>query len=129
MRARVALDTNRLSDFFRGDEDLADQLEWCQEVWIPLPVLGETEAGFQSGSHPHRNRRQLLALLEKPTFDVLLPDEQTASHYGHLFAQLKRTGRGIPDNDLWIAALCVQHNLALISRDRHFDRIPQLLRA
>jgi tRNA(fMet)-specific endonuclease VapC len=42
---------------------------------------------------------------------------------------MKRIGKPIPDNDLWIAALCVQHNLTLISRDPHFDRIPQLLRA
>lgn len=108
---------------------MADQLGLCDEVWLPLIVLGEVQAGFQSGSHSHRNHRMLSAFLQRSTAGVLLPDQDTASHYAQLFAQLRRTGKPIPDNDLWIAALCVQHNLALISRDKHFDRIPQLVRA
>ena len=47
---RVALDTNRLTDLFQGDAALADQLGSCEEVWIPLVVLGEVKAGFLGGS-------------------------------------------------------------------------------
>lgn len=126
---RVALDTNRLSDLLRGDTNLQDRLEWCREVWIPFAVIAEVEAGFQDGERVHRNRRLLQILLSKVTFDVLLPNYDTPHYYARLFVQLKRIGKPIPDNDLWIAALCLQHNLALISRDKHFDRIPQLLRA
>jgi tRNA(fMet)-specific endonuclease VapC len=43
-------------------------------------------------------------------------------------AELKRAGTPIPTNDLWIAALCRQHDLPLLSRDRHFDRVPGLRR-
>jgi predicted nucleic acid-binding protein len=43
--------------------------------------------------------------------------------------QLKRAGTPVPDNDLWIAALALEHDLALITRHRHFARIPQLARA
>jgi predicted nucleic acid-binding protein len=118
-----------LSDLFRGDALLQDRLESCTEVWVPLIVLGEIEAGFQDGGRVHRNRRLLQIVLSKATFDVLSPDLDTIHHYAQLFVQLKRLGKPIPDNDLWIAALCVQHNLTLVSRDRHFDRIPQLLRA
>jgi predicted nucleic acid-binding protein len=32
----------------------------------------------------------------------------------------------MPTNDMWIAAVVVQHNLVLHSRDRHFDRLAQL---
>jgi predicted nucleic acid-binding protein len=46
-----------------------------------------------------------------------------------LFVQLKRAGTPVPDNDLWIAALALQHDLLLITRDKHFESIPQLLRA
>ena len=127
--SRVALDTNRLSDLFRGDQELQDFLELCLEIWVPLIVIGEIEAGFQDGGQLHRNRRLLQTVLSKATFGVLTPDTVTAHYYARLFVQLKRLGKPIPDNDLWIAALCVQHNLTLISRDRHFDRIPQLLRA
>ncbi|MEI9813786.1 MAG: type II toxin-antitoxin system VapC family toxin [Acidobacteriota bacterium] len=129
MEVRVALDTNRLSDLFRGDAALAASLGSCDEVWLPLIVVAEIQAGFQAGAHFHRNHRMLPAFLERPTAGVLLPDRETANHYARVFVQLKRAGKPIPDNDLWIAALCLQHNLALISRDKHFDRVPQLLRA
>jgi predicted nucleic acid-binding protein len=50
MEVRVALDTNRITDLFRGDDALAEQLSTAEEVWIPLMVLGEIRAGFQ-GEH------------------------------------------------------------------------------
>ncbi len=59
---------------------------------------------------------------------VLFSDEQTAHHYAAVFRQLRRQGTPIPTNDLWIAALVLQHDLVLHARDRHFDRLPQLVR-
>jgi tRNA(fMet)-specific endonuclease VapC len=67
-------------------------------------------------------------MLAKPTVAVLLPGRQTADYYARLFVQLKRAGTPIPDNDLWIAALALEHDLMLVTRDRHFECIPQLLR-
>ena len=128
MEVRVALDTNRLTDLFQGDTALADTLGGCDEVWIPLIVLGEIKAGFCGGAQRHRNEILLRQLLAKPTVAVALPTRETAEHYARLFVQLKRAGSPIPDNDLWIAALVLEQDLALITRDRHFDRIPQLLR-
>ena len=125
---RVALDTNRLTDLFQGDADLADRLATCDEVWIPLVVLGEIRAGFLGGSQQHRNQTLLQKLLAKPTAGVLLPDRESSEHYARLFVQLKRAGTPVPDNDLWIAALTLQHDLVLITRDRHFEKIPQLPR-
>ena len=125
---RVALDTNRLTDLFQGDTALADTLGGCDGVWIPLIVLAEIKAGFYGGAQQLRNEILLRQLLAKPTVDVLQPSRETAEHYARLFVQLKRAGSPIPDNDLWIAALVLEHDLVLITRDRHFDRIPQLLR-
>ena len=125
---RVALDTNRLTDLFRGDAELTEQLEASEEVWIPFIVLGELKAGFLGGSERRANEMLLNRLLAKSTVDVLLPGRETAEHYGRLFVQLKRAGTPIPDNDLWVAALVLEHNLVLITRDRHFEHIPQMLR-
>ena len=124
---RVALDTNRLTDLFQGDSELAELLATCEEVWIPLVVLAEIKAGFYGGSKRQRNEILLRKLLMKATVKVLFPGRETAEHYAHLFVQLKRAGTPVPDNDLWIAALALEHDLALITRDRHFERIPQLL--
>ena len=64
--------------------------------------------------------------------EILVPlivlDEQTTHHYSAVFRQLRQQGTPIPTNDMWIAALTLQHGLMLYSRDRHFDHLPQLLR-
>ncbi|HEV8042318.1 MAG TPA: type II toxin-antitoxin system VapC family toxin [Bryobacteraceae bacterium] len=127
MEVRVALDTNRLTDLFKGDTSLAAWLETCEEVWIPLIVLAEIKAGFYAGSEQQRNQILLRRLLSKATVQILLPGRETAEQYARLFVQLKRAGTPVPDNDLWIAALALEHDLMLITRDRHFQHIPQLL--
>ena len=76
----------------------------------------------------HRNEGLLQSFLSKPTVRILLPARETAEHYARLFVQLKRAGTPVPDNDLWIAALALEHDLQLITRDKHFTQIPQLLR-
>src|ERR1700682_1885362 len=110
MDVRVALDTNRLTDLFQGDAALAEWLATCEEVWIPLIVLAEIKAGFIGGTQQHRNEILLQRLLAKPTVDVLLPSRETAEHYARLFVQLKRAGTPVPDNDLWISALALEHD-------------------
>ena len=126
---RVAIDTNRLTDLFRGDGELAERLATCDHVAVPLVVLGEIRAGFYGGNRQHENELVLRMFLAKPTVSVLLPTRVTADNYGRLFVQLKRAGTAVPDNALWIAAQVLEHDLQLISRDGHFDKIPQLPRA
>jgi len=67
--------------------------------------------------------------LAKATVSVLLPSRETVEHYATIFVQLKRAGTPVPDYDLWIAALALEHDLTLITRERHFERIAQLPRA
>jgi tRNA(fMet)-specific endonuclease VapC len=128
VEVRVALDTNRLTDLFRGDTKLAALLEICDEVWVPLFALAEIKAGFLGGTKEHRNEALLQMFLAEETVDILLPDRETAEQYARLFVQMKRAGTPVPDTDLWIAALVLEHDLTLITRDQHFERIPQLLR-
>ena len=128
MEVRVALDTHRLVDLFRGDSELADRLGNCDEVRIPLVVLAEIKAGFYGGTEPRRNEKLLQELFAKPTVSLLMPTRETSEYYARLFVQLKRAGTPVPDNDLWIASLALENDLMLITRDRHFARIPQLLR-
>ena len=126
---RIALDTNRLTDLFQGDSALANVMGTCDEVWIPLMVLGEIKAGFYDGNRRSHNEALLASLMARNTVGVLFPGRETAEHYARLFVQLKRAGTPVPDNDLWIAALVLENDLTLVTRDKHFDRIPQLQRA
>ncbi len=123
---KVALDANRYTDLCRGDLEVARILENADEVLLPFAVLAELRAGFALGSLGRENDQVLDRFLRKPGIEVLYPDDTTTRIYGRLYRQLRRQGTPIPINDLWIAALVVEHNLTLCSRDRHFDHLPQI---
>ncbi len=125
---RVLLDTNRLTDALRRDPSVSDIVERAVEVWIPFVTLAEIRAGFLGG-HPRRragNEALLAAFLRLPSVGVVYADRETTEVYARIFAQLKQGGTPIPTNDLWIASLAVQHQLAVVTRDSHFSKIPQL---
>jgi tRNA(fMet)-specific endonuclease VapC len=126
---KLALDTNRYTDLCRGDMSVVETIEQAEEVWLPFIVLGELRAGFAVGSQGSRNEAILRRFLLKPGIGVLYPDEQTTHHYGAVYRQLRTQGTPIPTNDMWIAALVLQHSLVLFARDVHFDALPQLPRA
>jgi len=123
---RVALDTSRYADLCRGDEQVVATLETADSVHLPFVVLAELRAGFAVGRHGARNERVLRQFLMKDGVALLFPDDQTTHHYATVFRQLREQGTPIPTNDIWIAALVLQHNLALCARDRHFGHLPQL---
>lgn len=125
---RLALDTNRYSDFHRGDPTVARVLEQADEILLPLPAVGELRVGFAGGKRGPENEQVFTQFLSRPGVSVLLPDLQTTLHYAIVFHQLRRQGTPIPVNDMWIAALCLQHDLVLYARDAHFDHLPQLKR-
>ena len=125
----IVVDTNRYRDFCAGDPGAAELFRAADTVCLPFVTIAELRAGFLAGSAGARNEGVLARFLGRPRVRVLWPDEQTTHHYARLFLQLRRQGTPIPTNDLWIAALAVQHDLALATRDAHFDRLPQLARA
>ena len=125
---KLALDTNRYTDMARGVREVVDVIEHAERVYVPVIVLAELRAGFAGGTRAAANERKLRAFLNKPPVRVLIPDEATTFHYAALHQQLSRQGTPIPTNDLWIAALTLQHGLTLYARDRHFDHLPHLPR-
>jgi tRNA(fMet)-specific endonuclease VapC len=125
---RLALDTNRYTDLCRGNVSVVETVELAHEVWLPFIVLGELRAGFAVGSQGRRNEAVLRRFLLKSGVGVLYADEQTTHHYGSVYRQLRKQGTPIPTNDMWIAALVLQHSLVLYARDAHFDALLQLQR-
>ena len=128
MAVRIALDSNRYVDFARGDAAVVDVLEHAQEIHVPLIVLAELRAGFAVGSRGARNEGGMRRFLLREGVSVLFPDEQTTHHYATVYRQLRQQGTPIPTNDMWIAALVLQHGLVLCARDAHFDHLPQIPR-
>jgi tRNA(fMet)-specific endonuclease VapC len=125
---RLALDANRYVDLCRGEQETVDLLSVADAVFLPFVVVGELRAGFALGRQPPENERVLQRFLLKDGVEVLYADDQTTHHYARAFRQLRNQGTPIPTNDLWIAALALQHDLALHDRDRHFDNLPQIVR-
>src|SRR5260221_13592229 len=109
MAVRLALDTNRYTDFSRGEASIVKTLELADEVWLPFIVLAELRAGFGVGSQGPHNEAVLRRFLMKPGIGVLFADEQTTHHYAAIYRQLRKQGTHIPTNDMWIAALALQH--------------------
>jgi len=128
LAVKVAIDTNRYVDFARGEPAAADVLENAEQVLVPLIVLGELRAGFAVGSKGARNEGGLRRFLLRPGVSVLFPDEQTTHHYATVYRQLRQQGTPVPTNDMWIAALVLQHGVVLYARDAHFDHLPQIPR-
>jgi tRNA(fMet)-specific endonuclease VapC len=125
---RIAIDTSRYVDLCKGVTETVELLETAGELVLPFVVLAELRAGFLLGRRQVDNERALNRLLLKEGVDVLYPDDQTTHHYASVYRQLRKQGTPIPTNDMWLAALVLQHNLALHARDRHFDHLPQLVR-
>lgn len=123
---KVALDTNRYRDLCEGDEGVVRLLEDAESVHVPLIVIAELRAGFALGKKGRENEAVLQRFLIKPGVEILYPTDATTRHYADLFRQLKQQGTPIPTNDLWIAALVLERNLVLCTRDEHFRNLPQL---
>jgi tRNA(fMet)-specific endonuclease VapC len=93
---------------------------------IPVVVLGEYRAGIMQSRRRIEYEAWLLEMIAVST--VVNIDEETTQHYADIRVQLKRSGRPIPTNDIWIAALSRQYASPVVSRDRHFDFVKDLKR-
>lgn len=124
----LAIDTNAYADFCRGKDYAVKAMRRAEEVYLPFIVLAELRAGFRAGKNTAQNEKNLVLFLNSRRTRILFADEDTTHHYASLFYQLKKQGTPIPINDIWIAALIHQHHLTLLSRDAHFDYLPQIFR-
>jgi predicted nucleic acid-binding protein len=125
---KLAVDTNRYSDFAKGIPDVVAALERAEALYLPFVVVAELRCGFVGGSRLRQNEVGLNRFLGRHNVHPLYADDQTTHCYAAIHEQLRRQGTPIPTNDLWIAALAVQHGLTLYARDAHFDHLPQIAR-
>ena len=122
----MILDTNGLSAVIEGDPALEPLLRKAAQIYIPVIVLGEYRYGISRSRDRQPYEQWLTEYLA--TFQILDVDERTTIPYAAVRAELKKAGTPIPSNDVWIAALCRQHSLALLSRDRNFDLVAGIRR-
>ena len=125
---KICLDTNAYSALLRGNEALRDLLACAEEIIVPAAVVGESVEGFAWGTRFAQNLMLLEAFLDRPSVRFQAADRRISERFGHMKAALRRKGRPIPINDIWIAATAFEAGAQLVSYDRHFDEIEGVCR-
>ena len=126
---RFLLDTNAYVAFQLGDPRIVQIISSASMVALNSTVLGELFAGFAVGSKQQQNLTMLDAFLALSHVRVLECTRKTAEAYGDIYASLRKSGKPIPTNDLWIAASAVEHGLQLVTLDQHFSNVASLTTA
>ncbi len=124
MHGRYLLDTNVVIGVLNRNIDLEPRRGTRIEILLCLTVVGELLFGAAKSKQYEANRQRVERLLE--ICPVIPQDLETARCYGELKARLQQMGQPIPENDIWIAACALQHDLILATNDHHFDRIEDL---
>jgi predicted nucleic acid-binding protein len=122
----MILDTNAVSGLLEGHPTLEALLAREIRHELPVIVIGE----YRYGLARSRLRRRLLPLFEQLIREsrVLPVTTATAAAYATVREALRSQGTPIPENDVWISALAIEHGLDIVSRDTDFDQVPGVRR-
>lgn len=117
----LLFDTNAFIAWASQDPLLAQRTVGVQTLSVAVVTLGELYFGAEKSKRVEENLKSLEERLAE--FRVVYLDQTTTHIYGKVCLQLRRKGRPIPINDLWIASLALQYDLPLVSRDSHFRHV------
>ncbi len=118
------LDTNVVIAILDRERKVLQNLRRAAAIFLPTVVVGELYYGAFKSTQARRN---LDRVEEFTAASAVVPcDLDTARQYGQIKLRLRRKGKPLPDNDIWIAALAFQHGLTLVSRDGHFGEVDNL---
>ena len=122
---RYLLDTNAAVALLNGDEPIVKFFDTEDiDSFLSAITIGELHFGAEKSERAEANRRKVALLAEQ--YRVLPLNTETARIYGRIYHQLRAKGRPIPQNDVWIAAVALQHDLTLLTRDVHFKEVDNL---
>ena len=122
----IVLDTNAYVAFKRGDEQVVAVVQRCPDLLMCATVLGELLAGFAAGTREAQNRQELSLFMQSPRVREAACGSITADNYALIYAALRRKGKPIPTNDMWIAASALEHGAGLLTLGAHFAEVDGL---
>ena len=120
---RVLIDTNIYSELLRGNKFVSDLLKKPDIIAFSVISIAELLSGFKNGDREKVNLEELDQFIYSPRVVVYDIDTETSEFYAKIYDELKRSGDPIPTNDLWIAALTLQHGTKLFTLDKHFSKV------
>lgn len=131
MNGRISLDTNGLAlntniviRLFKNDPLIVKMFSSLSNICLPAPVIAELLFTARNSSRPKENLKIYNEFID--ACNVLNITRETANKYSSIRLELKQKGRPIPENDLWIASICIEQDLPLLTGDAHFDYIDSL---
>ena len=124
MSGRYLLDTNIIIALFADETTIKNNIAQADEVFIPSIAIGELYYGARKSVRTQENLTKIDELVA--IIRVLGCDAATAQQYGEVKNKLRLQGRPLPENDIWIAALALQHDLIVVTRDAHFQEVENL---
>lgn len=122
----ILLDTNSYTAFKRNQTEAVEIIRNADIIGINTVIIGELLGGFALGNKEKINRHELNQFLNSPRVIIFNIDQKTAEYYALIYHQLRKKGRPIPTNDIWIAATALEHDLILFSYDSDFQHIENL---
>lgn len=124
---KILMDTSAYSAFLRGNTQIKQILQKADEIYLNPIIIGELLAGFSFGKKEKQNRSILQDFLLSSRVNIIDIDVETTERYAVIYRHLRLSGKPIPANDLWIAASAMQYGLKVITLDRHFLEISQII--
>ena len=123
MTETYLLDTNIIIALFAQDSSILSKIA-TMDIVIPSITIGELYFGAEKSTKKAENRARVDQLTNVST--VIDCTDETAKFYGKIKAGLKTKGTPIPDNDVWIAAIAMEQDFVLVSRDSHFENVEDI---
>lgn len=124
MNGKYLLDTNIVIGLFANDPEIIKNILDAVEIAVPCIVIGELCYGANKSVRSKENLERIDDFAR--SIIILNCDENTAKYYGSVKNKLRIKGRPIPENDIWIAAITMQYDLTLVTRDEHFKEVESL---
>lgn len=118
------LDSNIIIDLFHGNEAVNNFINNNESISLPVIVVGELYFGAENSNNIKKHNKQVDDLITD--FETVNIDFETAKYFAKIKSNLKKLGKPIPENDIWIAALTLQHNRILVTNDNHFSLVEKL---
>lgn len=124
MSGKISLDTNIVIRLFKNEPIVVQKLTSSTSIYLTVPVIAELLYGAENSVRKEENLKNYNKFIDE--CNILPLTRKTAEQYSKIRMRLKLRGNPIPENDIWVAAACIENQISLISEDKHFDFIEDL---